>query len=238
MQQRRLRQIRERLEECRQPIFFFDDDCDGLASYLQVRKFVGDGKAVPVKDSPGLEEAYLEKVEEYQPDLVVVLDKPYITEEFLDGVGQEVLWIDHHAPQKPDGDVIYCNPRLDDDADNRPTSYWLYRALEQQLWIAMVGTVGDWYYPDDLADEFRQLYPGLLPEDVRSPEAAIHDTRLGMLVRVFNFNLNGRIRDTLASVERLLEIDAPAEILKQTSDAGSYVYEKYAELAEEYALLK
>ncbi len=230
----KLSQIRETLDDASQPLIFYDDDCDGLASFLQVYKYVGDGRGVPVKDSPGVEERYLRMVEESQPDLVVVLDKPYIDEEFLDQIGQRVLWVDHHEPQRVDGDVLYFNPRRDDDGDNRPTSYWLYRALQRHLWIAMVGIVGDWCYPEDLADAFRDLYPGLLPEDVESPEEAIHDTKLGELVRIFNFNLKGTVQETLEAVDVLQRVDGPEEILEQRSQHGEYLYQNYLGLQHAY----
>jgi single-stranded DNA-specific DHH superfamily exonuclease len=229
--------IRATLNNAHRPIIFFDDDCDGLSSFLQVYKFVEEGKGVPVKDSPGVEEHYVKMVDDYQPDLIVVLDKPYIDDAFVRQVSSNILWVDHHEPQEAKGEIDYYNPRLHDDADNRPTSYWLHRALDQSLWVAMFGIIGDWHYPDDLADSFREAYPGLLSDDVSSPEAAMHDSRIGTLVRVMNFNLKGTVKETMESVKTLTRIDAPEEILEQTTSRGSFIWKKYEQLAERYQQL-
>ena len=36
-------EIREHLEKAQNPIFFFDNDYDGLTSYLQLRRHIGRG---------------------------------------------------------------------------------------------------------------------------------------------------------------------------------------------------
>ena len=38
--------IRRELDECKNPLFFFDDDDDGLTSFLILRRFLGRGRGV------------------------------------------------------------------------------------------------------------------------------------------------------------------------------------------------
>lgn len=228
--------FRKAIKNSHRPLIFFDDDCDGLSSFLQVYKVVGDGRGIPVKDSPVVGTRYNRKVDDYSPDLVVILDKPGAEQDFLDKISQKVYWLDHHEPQNPKG-VKYLNPRVHKDSDNAPTSYWMYKILKQNLWIAMVGVVADWHLPDDMAKKFRKEYPDLLPEDITTPEAAIHDSLVGKLTRIWSFNLKGTVADTMESVKVLTRIKDPYEILNQTSTKGKFIYKKYDKLNKMYEKL-
>ena len=75
--------IRNYLEKSENPLFFFDDDQDGLASFLLLWKHIGRGHGVVVKGSPELTEEYVRKVEEYRPDKVFILDKPMLSQDFV-----------------------------------------------------------------------------------------------------------------------------------------------------------
>ena len=190
----RMAQAREMLSHATRPLFFHDDDCDGVTSFIMCYQYCKEGTGVCVKQSPILQESYLRKVEELHPDLIVVLDKPDIAPEFLDGVRQPVLWIDHHQPRTELAqrypNVTYLNPRIWDDADNRPTSYWSYRITHANLWLATVGSVADWHMPDYLK-EFDAKYPGFLPEKYAKVEDLYLGSRLGQLIKVLQFNLKG-----------------------------------------------
>lgn len=228
---------RDMLSHAARPLFFYDDDCDGVSCYVMCVQFCRDGHGVCVKQSPVLNADYLRKVEEYQPDLIVVLDKPGIEEEFLRNVSQDVLWIDHHEPQEEVAErfrqVTYLNPRLDDDLDNRPTSYWTYLITRTNLWMAAVGTVGDWYAPNFL-EEFGQQYPGMLPETYERVEDIYLGSRLGLLIKVLQFNLKGATTDVRKSISTLTKIGHPDEILGQTTARGRYIWKKYRRLADRY----
>src|SRR5690606_14795129 len=119
--------FKSKLDESHKPIFFFDDDCDGVTSFIQLYKYKQEGYGVCVKGKPLLERRYIKKVEEQSPDKIFVLDKPLIEQEFIDGVTQEIVWLDHHPVQKNKG-VLYFNPRQYDDKINWPTSYWVYQS--------------------------------------------------------------------------------------------------------------
>jgi len=78
-----LTKIREILNKSSSPLFFFDNDTDGLTSYLLLRRFCNKGKGVVIKSYPDLNVSYIRKVTELNPDLIVILDKPLVSERFI-----------------------------------------------------------------------------------------------------------------------------------------------------------
>ena len=123
-------QIRENLDTCKNPLFFFDDDQDGLCSFLQLYRYKKEGKGIIVKTTPKLGTIFVTKVQEYQPDKIFILDVADVQQDFLDEMKVPVVWIDHHGPFERNN-VKYFNPRISNWEDNHPTSYmcikWLLR---------------------------------------------------------------------------------------------------------------
>lgn len=218
-----LRKAKEMLQMSARPLFFHDDDLDGVASFVCCRQFCGDGKGVIVKQSPVLTHEYVRKVEEYRPDLIVVLDKPKIDRAFFEGAPQPMLWIDHHEPQERfPARVLYLNPRLYADADNRPTAYWVHRITGANLWLSTVGCVADWHLPDFL-EEFREQHPHLLPERFSTVEEVYLSPEMGPLIRTLQFNLKGRREDVKKSILVLSRIEFPEEILEERTPKGKFL---------------
>ncbi len=230
-----LEEIREILKKSENPIFFYDDDNDGLCSYLLFRRFLGKGKGVVIKSSPKLDESYVRKVKENRPDYVFIFDKPMVSQDFVDKIGVPIIWIDHHDLVKVNG-VRYYNPKLEDSEDNRPVSYWSYKVVKQDLWIAMLGIVGDWYLPEFL-DEFCDKYPDLLSKDVKDPGDALYGSEFGKLSKIFSFVLKGRVSDVNKLVSVLMRIDDPYEILEQKTPKGKYVYKYFEKVNKQYESL-
>ncbi len=230
--EKQLQGIREELESSFRPLFFFDDDPDGLCSFLLFYRLIKEGKGIVVKSSPNLDEKFLHIVEEYKPDKIFILDKPLVSQDFLDKIKVKVIWIDHHAPVKRKK-VTYYNPRINNDADNRPTAYWCYKIADQDLWIAMVGIIGDWHLPV-FSKEFSKLYPKLLPKKIAKPEEALFKTEIGRLARIFSFILKGKTQDVMKYVKILTRIKSPYEILKQTTAQGKFIYKRYEKINKEY----
>jgi len=227
-----LKQIKEELDTCKKPLIFFDDDPDGLCSFLQFYNYIGNGKGVILKTSPELGESFTRQVDEFNPDKVFVLDKPKVSQDFIDKVKQKIVWVDHHEPVKRIN-VKYFNPRLFNLRDNAATSSICYKVVMQDLWIAMVGTVGDWQLPD-FTKEFIKKYPDLLPENVKTPEEALYSTKLGRLVRIFSFILKGKTHDVMKCVKILTRIKDPYEIIEKKTSQGKYIYKKYEAINKEY----
>ena len=216
--------LRKEFETAHRPLYFFDDDPDGLASFLLVYRFIGEGKGVPAKAGPTLDDTYAKVVDDYKPDKIFVLDIPIIEQEFLDKVNVPVVWVDHHEPVKRRG-VKYFNPKLKSKTGYYPTSYLCYSAVRQDLWIAMVGIVGDYslLHANDLAKE----YPGLIRKNLKDPGKALFSCRIGELTRVFSFALMGANSEAMQHVRTLSRIKDPNEILDQTTPAGKFIYRKY-----------
>ena len=88
--------LRGLLESAQNPLFFFDNDADGLCSFLIFQRSLGRGKGVPIKSYPSLSNQYLRKVDELHPDAVFILDKAEVSTEFIDGVIERnlpIVWV-------------------------------------------------------------------------------------------------------------------------------------------------
>ncbi|MBD3309713.1 hypothetical protein GF351_00685 [Candidatus Woesearchaeota archaeon] len=230
-----LEKIRTELQYCRRPLIFFHDDPDGLCSFLLLYRMIAEGKGVVIKTHPRIDENFLRKVEEYQPDKVIIVDIAMVDQEFIDRAKVPVIWIDHHAPLKRDK-VIYHNPRARDRSNNIPVSYLCYKITGKDLWISAVGAVGDWYMPDYI-DELRLKHPGLAPKGMKRPQDLLFRSKLGLLARIFAFCLKGKTTDVMKHVRVLTRIDSPEEILKQTTSRGRYIYRRYEQINKDYQKL-
>jgi len=69
-----LKQLKDELDTASNPIFLFDDDCDGLCSFLLFWRYLREGKGFVVKGRPLVDLKYARKVEENLPDKVFILD--------------------------------------------------------------------------------------------------------------------------------------------------------------------
>ena len=246
-----LKELRDELLSSKKPLIYFDDDTDGLCSFLLYYRFLKDYvdevKGVILKISSELDvEIFIMKAEEYAPDKLFVLDKAVISQDFLDAVHCKVVWLDHH-PLLERKRVTYYNPLKHKSKkfpqDTRPTSYWAYQTTKKDrpndLWLATVGTVSDWHIPEFLK-EFAEKYPDILsPEEkIKSPGQILFDTRLGKLCRIIYFNLRFSTKDAMTSVKIMTRINDPYEILEQKTPAGKFLYKQYEKLNEVYERIR
>ena len=106
-------EIRQHLDKAQNPVFFFDNDPDGLCSFLLLQRYIERGKGVPIKSFPELTEDYFRKVNELNADYIFILDKPVVSQEFfkrVEEINMPIVWIDHHTIDKkqiPDFVKIY-----------------------------------------------------------------------------------------------------------------------------------
>ena len=231
--EKQLQQIKDELDNCQKPLFLFDDDPDGLSSFLLLYRYKREGKGIVVKSEPKISIKFADKVKEYNPDKVFILDVPVMDQEFVDAVNIPVIWIDHHNPW-PIENVKYFNPRIN-NGNSIPTSMICYNVVKENLWIAMIGIVGDWHL--EYADEFRKDYADLLPEEINKPEEALFKTKLGELIRIFSFNLKGNTQEFLKSIKILTRIKDPYEILEQKTPQGKFIYKRFEKINKEYGPL-
>ena len=230
--EKEIKRIKEELDNSQRPVFIYHDDADGLCSFLLFYRYLKEGKGVPVKSRPSVDSKFSRTVIDYEADKVFILDIAILKQEFVDDVKRPVIWIDHHKP----GDlnkVTYFNPRVHKSDIIYPATNICYDVVKQDLWIAMVGCVGDWMLPS-FKDEFIKEYPDLMSEDIDTPEKALFETKLGKLVKIFNFILKGSTKDVLNSVKVLTRIKSPNEILLQETSQGKFIYSRFEKINNDY----
>ncbi len=228
-----LEKIYKLIENSENPLIFFDDDPDGLCSYLLIKKHFKKGNPIVVKSSPELDISYIKKINEYSPDLVVVLDKPIISQDFIDHVNVPMVWIDHHPINDVKG-INYFNPLFNDKNDSRPVSYWCYQLTKENLWISAVGVASD--YSLATSEEFNEKFPDLC-EYTNDPGKIMFETKLGKLIKMFHFILKGNPYKALQYVALIEKIESPYELLEGSSENAREIIKIYKKVSKEYELL-
>ena len=238
-----IQQLRDHLDNCKRPLFFFDDDQDGLCSFLQLYRYKKEGKGIIVKTTPKLGTFFVGKVQEYDPDKVFILDLAVVEQDFLDEMKVPVIWIDHHGPFER-SNVKYFNPRISNWEDNHPTSYMCHQIVESEskasdaehrmyLWIATVGCVADWFIPSFI-NEFKKEFADLIENPYKVPGDVIYNSKLGHLIRIFSFILKGKTNDVMKCIKILTRIESPYEILNQETAQGKFIYKRYEQVNKLY----
>ena len=238
-----IRQLREHLENCKKPLFFFDDDQDGLCSFLQLYCCKREGKGVIIKTTPKIGTVFLKQVQEYNPDKLFILDIAVVEQDFLDEMKVPVIWIDHHGPFERQN-VKYFNPRVSNQSDNQPTSYLCHQIVShglsetsaehsKYLWMATLGCVADWFIPPFIK-EFKNEFSDLIDYPYKGPGDILYNTKLGHLIRIFSFILKGKTNDVMKSIKVLTRIKNPYEILEQKSAQGRFICKRYEQMNELY----
>lgn len=225
--------LQEELATAKNPLFFYDDDPDGLCSFLLLYRVHREGRGFIVKTAPKINVSFLRKVEETRPDKIFILDVPIVEQEFLDGIKVPVFWIDHHSPLKLNK-VHYYNPCIKDPKAYLPATRMAYQinGSKEDLWIAAVGCLADWHMPDFI-DEFIEKYPHLLPKKIDLFDA-VYKQPIGKLIRIFSFLLKGLTSEVSKCVKVLSRIKTPEEILEQQTSPGKFLYKHYEQINHKY----
>ena len=228
--------LQEELATAKNPLFFYDDDPDGLCSFLLLYRIHREGRGIIVKTSPRLDTKLSHKVVENNPDKIFVLDIPVLKQEFVDAAKKPIYYIDHHDPQELNN-VKYFNPRIKDPDAYIPVTRMAYQISDNKndLWIATVGCLADWHMPDFI-DEFIEKYPKLLSKK-KDLNNAVFKQPIGELVRIFSFLLKGQTSDVRKCVKILTRIKTPEEILNQETPQGKFLYKRFAGINEKYVEL-
>jgi nanoRNase/pAp phosphatase (c-di-AMP/oligoRNAs hydrolase) len=228
--EKEIKQIRDELDTCKRPIFFFHDDPDGLASFLLLYRYVKEGRGIVLKARPNLTTMFGQKALNYEADKVFVLDIANVDQEFIDMVKVPVIWIDHHPPVERER-VKYFNSRLNKN-QNTAAAYLCYQIVKEDDWIAAVGCIGDWYMPDFMKT-FAKKNPKLVG-DAKKIEELLFESPLGKLIKIFSFNLKGTTSEVRKAIKIFTRIEDPFEILEQTSPRGKLLYKKYEQVNKTY----
>lgn len=225
-------EFRKYLKKAKNPLFFFDDDPDGLCSYLILKKYVGNGKGAVLKTTSILDLNLYHKVEEYNPDYIFILDIPIVTQEFVDRCDVPVIWLDHHSPVKLKK-IKYFNPMLKSKT-TIPTTYMAYKiAEEKELFLGTLGSIADWHYPE-YAKEFSDKYPDILPKKINNPPEAIFNSKLGELINIFSLSLKKPTSKVHRMANTLIKIEDPYELLEEKSSKAKFILREIKPLQTDY----
>ncbi|MBS3166209.1 DHH family phosphoesterase [Candidatus Woesearchaeota archaeon] len=225
--------LREELSTAQNPLFFYDDDGDGLCAFLLLYRMKHEGCGSILKTSSKLDASFMRKVDEYHPDKIFILDIPMVEQEFVDKAKRPIFWIDHHEPQQIQN-VHYFNPKIKEPDSYIPTSRMAYQVSNnpEDLWLATVGCLFDWHMPNFIG-EFIEKYPHLLSEKT-DLKTAVYEQPIGKLVRMFSFLLKGKHSDVMNSIKILTRIKSPDEILQQQTSQGKFLFKHFSEVNSRY----
>lgn len=233
-----LEEIRDHLNNAQNPVFFFDNDQDGLCSFLLLQKYLGRGKGFPIKTSPALTKDYLRKVEEFNSDYIFILDKPEVSEEFVQEIEKKnipIVWIDHHeiSPDKIPGYVNYYNPLFEEDKKNEPVTYLCYKITKRKedMWLAIVGCISDNLVPD-FYNDFMKEFPDLCKED-NDAFNLFYGSEIGKIARIIGFGLKDKISNVIGMVKFLISCKTPYDFLEE-SNKNKTVHRRFQEVDKKY----
>lgn len=243
-------EIREHLEKAQNPIFYYDNDADGLCAFLLLRRFVGRGYGVAIKSYPDLNDDYLKKAEQLNVDYIFVLDKPLIAKEFVSGADSRqlpVVWIDHHNMDISEVAKDYSkfknfylyNPMLNSgkSKSNEPTSYLAYKATDRKedMWIALMGCIADHYMPD-FASEFGKRYPEFWGKSVKEPFDVYYKTEIGRIALSLNYGLKDSISHVVELQNFLISCKSPSDVFLEL-EINKAFRDKYNDIRKKHTTL-
>lgn len=230
IREEQLQEIRDALDKSENPVVFFDDDPDGLVSYLLLKRKYSQCYGVPLKVSMKDESLFDAVVKSKKPDLVVILDRAEVSQDVIDRISVPIVWLDHHPPVDRKG-VRYYNPRVNDPENKKPTSYWAYKVVKQNLWLALIGIFADWCVPE-FVDEAE--YPELINGQTTPDGVLYAGTGYGTLVKILSYSLMGDHNKIKKNIARWVKLKDPYEVLEQKTEDGKILYENYEEFDKSY----
>jgi single-stranded DNA-specific DHH superfamily exonuclease len=234
-------QIKEHLEKAQNPIFFFDNDPDGLCSFLILQKFCGKGKGVPVRSYPGLSQDYFRKVHELSADYIFVLDKPVIAKDFFEEANKiniPVVLIDHHDINREDipSFVNYYNPFFNKVKSNEPVTHLCYQIAQKKedLWLEIIGCISDKFVPKEYS-QFQKECPELT---IESDDAfdIFYKSQIGKIARIFSFALKDRTTNVINMLKFLMKAKSPYDVLER-NPKNNTMHERFEQIDKKYTLL-
>ncbi len=243
--EKQIEEVREHLNNAQNPLFYYDNDADGLCSFVLLRKFIGRGKGVAVRSFPDLDLGYARKVQELNADYIFVLDKPVISREFLEEMNKlnlPVIWIDHHDVSSENLSQGYPNLEIYNPAKNtgedksqEPVTYLAYKIAnkKEDLWIAMAGCISDHFLPD-FVSEFKKRWPEYWTDKkIKYPFDAYFGTEIGKIAIAFNFGLKDSTSNIVKLQNFLIDVKEPREIFEESGKNYDF-RRKHKEIRERY----
>jgi len=238
---KQVQEIKEHLEKAQNPLFFFDNDPDGLCSFLLLQRYIGRGKGVPVRSFPSLDKSYFRKINELNPDYIFILDKPIVSPDFfeeIDKLNLPVVWIDHHDVDKSTipSFVNYYNPLFNKPKRNEPVTALCSQINDKKedSWIGVVGCISDNFVPK-FYKTFRQQFPDLSIDSKKAFEI-FYKAKVGKIAKLFLFALKDRTTNVINMLRFLMVVKSPYDVLEETSK-NKKMHERFEELDKKYKIL-
>ncbi len=237
--EKQVKDIRKHLDKAQNPLFLFDNDADGLSSFLLLRRYIGRGKGVAIKSFPDLNVSYSRKLYELNPDYVFVLDKPAVAQGFLEEVKKmnlPLVWIDHHNVPKPEDESVYYYNPYHNDKTSEPVSYLCYKisGKKEDIWIGIIGAIGDGFFPE-FAEDFAKIYPELWGENIKTATQALYTTEIGRITRILGFGLKDRTSKVVSMLKFLSTIKGPYDILDE--EKARPILQRFNQVNSKYSRL-
>lgn len=241
-------EVRDHLDKAQNPVFFYDNDVDGLCSFLLLRRYIGRGKGVVVKSYPDLNVQYARRAQELNADYIFVLDKPLISKEFIEEIDRmqlPLVWIDHHdiigsenSILKESSIYIY-NPAKNPIKSFEPTTYLCYKIaqLKEDDWIALMGCIADHFMPD-FVDEVIEKYPDfwIKGKEIKDPFEAFYGTEIGKIAQSLSFGLKDSITHVVYMQNFLINCKNPLDVFSEVEHNATF-RKRYSEIKKKYDLL-
>ncbi len=221
LNEKQLKEIRGHLENAKNPIFFFDNDCDGLSSFLILQRFIGHGRGVSLKGLPSLNKTYYKKAEDFNSDYIFVLDRPGVDKEVIElnkkGRNIPIVCIDHHPTDVIPDIAGYYNTKVESDK-TESTAYICYNVTKRKedLWLAVIGCIADWFMPDFFED-FKKNYPELVRGSYKTASDIYYKTELGKIILILNLALKDTTTNAVSLYKFLMNASSPMQILEENS---------------------
>lgn len=228
-------EIREHLENANNPVFFFDNDPDGLCSFLLLQRFIARGRGVAIKSLPDLDKSYFQRVEEFKADYIFVLDKPVINPEFIALAEKNnipLVHIDHH--NVPKTNIPYYYNTFYESGKNEPVSYLCYKITNQKEdeWIAAIGCVTDAFLPEFI-DQVSEKYPDLIDCKYKQAYDILYNTKFGEISQIISFGLRDKTSNVVAMMKFLMNAHSPYDLMAENAKTKSFL-KRFNEINEKY----
>ncbi len=261
---KQIKEIRDLLDNSNNPFFLFDNDPDGLCSFLLLRKYAGKGKGFPIKSFPELDKSYFKRAQELGADCIFILDKPVVSKDFFEeakNANLPVAWLDHHeqnhlrvsAPPAPDRKsrqnrdgsalpeeipnfVHYYNPLYNRKKSEEPVTALCYQINGDKnlVWLAVAGCVSDKFLPRFYKDCMKK-YPELTLK-TKNAYDVFFNSQIGKIARIFSFALKDKTTNVVSMMKFLMKANTPYEVLED-SPANYSMHKRFEQIEVKYQKL-
>jgi hypothetical protein len=225
LSKKEVEKIREHLNNAQNPIFFFDNDADGLCSFLLLQRYIGRGKGIPIKSFPEMTRDYFRRVVELNADYIFILDKPSVSKEFfseVEKINLPVVWIDHHNPKDSSSEI----PRYVDYYNSYswlkkfgvPVTALCFQISDKKndLWLAIAGCISDRFFPPKEYKQFMTDFPEL-GIDSKDAFEIYYRSDIGKISRILGASLKDRTTLVVSMIKYLMNAKGPYDVLEENS---------------------